>query len=199
MSLRFKERLRISAGFCLLIVWFAVVNGPELLLTILGAAAIHEMGHFLMLRLLGAKIMGLRIGILGAVLEADCRRLSYGKELAVVLAGPGMNLLSACLLSGFQTNAEIAIGVHLILGAFNLLPIRPLDGGQALYLLVTWIFGPLAGELCTRWLSAVTALSLTAGICWLMRYTGGSLWLLPAAMGLLGIAGREWFGKEQFL
>lgn len=193
--MRTKKYLRISAGFFLLIVWFALVNGWKLLVMILTAAALHELGHLGMLRLLGARILTLRIGILGAVLETDCRKLSYGGELAVVLAGPAMNLLCACLLTHFAPEQEVFIGIHLVLGGFNLLPIRPLDGGRGLELLLTWQFGPFAGETAIRWISAAAALFLAVFLGWLMKTTGGSLWLLPAMAGLLGAAGREVLGK----
>lgn len=191
--------MQISAGFILLILWFAAVNGANLLLMILGAAAAHELGHWIMLRFFGADIRGLRIGMLGAVLEADCSRLSYGKELFAVLAGPGANLLCAWLLSRLGNGVEVVIGSHLMLGLFNLIPLRPLDGGRALYLIVAWGFGPWAGDRATRWVGTVSAILLSFGLCWLMYQTGGSLWLLPAVVGLLEAAGRECFGKEVFL
>ena len=195
MWLRADRRVRISAGFLLLIVWFACLNGVALLGMILAAAAIHELGHLGMLWFLGAKIRKLRLGILGAVLETDCRNLSYGGELSAVLAGPAANLLCACLLARFAPEQETFIGIHLVLGGFNLLPIRPLDGGRGLELLVTWVLGPFVGETVARWASAVAALVLAGGVGWLMWATGGSLWLVPAMAGLLGTAGREVLGN----
>lgn len=195
MSQASEPRVQVSAGFAALAVWFAMVNGPALLVTVLGAAAAHEAGHWLALRGFGADIRRLRVGLLGAVLETDCTRLSYGRELAAVLAGPGMNLLCAWGLSRLGPGTETAIGANLVLGAFNLLPLRPLDGGRALYLLTAWAYGPWAGDRAARWAGTVSALLLSGGLLWLMKATGGSLWLLPAAVGLLGAAGREWFGK----
>ena len=181
--------IRISPGFCLLTGWFAAVNGWRLLAAVLGAAAIHEGGHWLALRLLGAKILGLRIGVLGAVLETDSRGLSYGGELIAVLAGPGANLAAALVLTALDR--EMLAGAHLVLGAFNLLPVRPLDGGRALYLAVSWALGPAAGERVTRWAGFTAALALAVCLGWVMERTGGSLWLLPALAGLLAAAGRE--------
>ena len=183
------REIRISPGFCLLTGWFAAVNGWRLLAAVLGAAAIHEGGHWLALRLLGAKILGLRIGVLGAVLETDSRGLSYGGELIAVLAGPGANLAAALVLTALDR--EMLAGAHLVLGAFNLLPVRPLDGGRALYLAVSWALGPAAGERLTRWAGFTAALALAVGLGWGMERTGGSLWLLPALLGLLAAAGRE--------
>lgn len=187
-------RLRISPGFCLLAAWFGAVNGLRLLVIVLAAALIHEAGHWLALRAAGAEILSLQAGMLGMVMETDCRRLSYGWEMMALLAGPGANLLCACLLTLLAEGRESA-GAHLVLGAFNLLPVRPLDGGRALYLLAVWWLGPGRGELLARAVGAVTAVLLAVGLCLLCRWTGGSLWLLPAAAGFLAAAGRESFGK----
>lgn len=194
-----KGPIQISLGFCLLAAWFAAANGWRLLVTVLGAAAVHELGHCLALWGLGTRITGLRLGILGAVLETDSRNLSYGREMLAVLAGPAANLLSALLLTllgGIRW--AVPVGAHLVLGMFNLLPVRPLDGGRALYLLTAWFAGPAAAEWALRWIGAAAAVSLAAGICCLMWRTGGSLWLLPAAVGLLGAVAPK-RGKGSFL
>ena len=187
-------RIRISPGFCLLTGWFTAVNGWKLLAAVLGAAALHEAGHWAALRLTGAKIRGLRIGVLGAVLETDSAGLSYGRELAAVLAGPGANLLGALALAPW--GAETAVGAQLVLGGFNLLPVRPLDGGRALYLAAAWLAGPSAAERIACWAGGTTALALGGLVLWLIGRTGGSLWLLPAAFGLLAAALRELHGRK---
>ena len=72
---------------------------------------------------------------------------------------------------------------------------RPLDGGCGLYLLCAWLLGPNRGEWIVRAVGMLTATILAAGLCWLMGCTGGSLWLLPAAGGLLAAAWRECSGN----
>ena len=187
-------RIRVSGGFVLLAGWFVLANGWEPLVTVLGAAAVHEWGHWVLLRMLGAEVTGFRLSVLGAVLETDSGRLSYGGELAAVLAGPAANLLSALALTAVAKGRwPAAVGANLILCAFNLLPIRPLDGGRALYLLTAWLAGPAAGETAARWAGTVTAAALAALIGGIIWTTGGSLWLLPAlAAGLYWSAG-PWF------
>ncbi|HJB12924.1 MAG TPA: peptidase M50 [Candidatus Oscillibacter excrementigallinarum] len=190
---RWCEGLHISGGFWLLAAWFALVNGWRLLAVILSAALLHELGHLAVLGLLGGRVTGLRISVFGAELTTDAARLSYPREIAAVLAGPGVNLLCGLLLAGHH--AWVAAGAHLSLCLFNLLPVRPLDGGRALYLLIAALAGPAAGERWARRAGAFTALALGGLAVWLVVRTGGSLWLLPAAAGLLAAGVREAAGR----
>lgn len=193
MSHWYRE-IHISGGFLLITGWFTLVNGWELLAVVLSAAAIHEAGHLLVLRGLGVPGTALRLSVFGAEIEADCTRLSYPGELCAVLAGPFANLLCGMALA--SAGAPVPAGAHLALGAFNLLPVRPLDGGKALCLAASWCAGPAAGEQVARWAGGCTALALACLVIWLVWRTGGSLWLLPAAAGLLGAAGRELRGPK---
>ena len=189
-----SEGVRVSGGFVLLAAWFALANGAPLLAVVLTAAALHEGGHLLALYLLGGRARGLRLTVFGAALLTDAARLSYPKELAVTLAGPAVNLLCGWGLAAL--GEWTAAGAHLSLCAFNLLPVRPLDGGKALQLLAAWLAGPAAGEAVARWAGAGTALALGLGAVWLMARTSGSLWLLPAAGGLLAAAAGELAGRR---
>ena len=188
--------VRISFGAVLLWGWFALVNGWRLTGVILLAASIHEMGHLLMLYLTGAKVSGLSIGVFGAVLDADTSRLSYGRELASVLAGPAANLMAA-VVCGTWGNNSFFIGANVILCGFNLLPIRPLDGGRSLYLLALWKWGVERGERLTGRIGSVTALLLAAALTVVMYRSGGSLWLLPPAGWMLGAAVREFRENDE--
>ncbi|MBR1723504.1 MAG: hypothetical protein IJ723_00555, partial [Ruminococcus sp.] len=71
-----------------------------------------------------------------------------------------------------------------VLGVYNLLPIPPLDGGRALWLLIAWRFGPDAGDKASAAIGLMTALLLTALGAYLTLAYGGVLFLL-AALGLL--------------
>ena len=153
MFQRAEGRIRVSFGFCLLTAWFGLVNGWRPLGNLLGAAAVHELGHCLALRCLGTAWKSLRIGVFGAVLETNDSRLSYGGELICVLAGPAANLLCAAVCAAVGRGRwDAAAGANLVLCIFNLLPLRPLDGGRALHLAVSCgtggrgSHGPLGGR-----------------------------------------------------
>lgn len=177
-----------------MLLWFWYANGLSMLAAVLSAAAAHEAGHLTVLYLLGAPVMALRLSAFGAELHATRQQLGYGGELAVVLAGPAVNLVCGLVLAQLGPPFWPAAGAHLILGAFNLLPLRPLDGGRAVYTLVCWLAGPAAGERVTRVLGALTAAGISLVLAGLMWYSGGSLWLLPPLAGALLAGGKELFG-----
>jgi Zn-dependent protease len=126
----------VSAGAALLFSLLFFFDGSGLISALLAAAAVHEAGHLLALRLAGARLTALRLDLLG--FRMDTRgALSRGQELLAARSGPAAGLLFAALasLSGRWLHSAFllcAAGVSLLLSLFNLLPALPLDGGQAL-------------------------------------------------------------------
>ena len=106
-------------------------DGTGLARLSLAAALWHESGHLLAYRLLRGDWPPLQVQFTGFSLEG--RLLSRGQDLWVTLAGPAANFL-ACL--GFWSAARYkasyglyaCAAVNLWVGAFNLLPVGPLDG-----------------------------------------------------------------------
>ena len=188
-----REGVQVTGGFCLLVIWFAMANGAGTLWMLLAAAVTHEMGHWVVLRLTGAAVTRLRITVFGAEMQTERWRLSYGTELASLLAGPAANLLAG-LIWLWAGGPPAPAGAQLVLCAFNLLPVRPLDGGRALETAASWALGPVRGEQAARWIGGAAALGLAAAVLWLIWRSGGSLWLLPPAAGLLMAAARELTG-----
>lgn len=69
----------------------------------------------------------------GRAMPFSSVRLGRPRSVAVLAAGPAANLLLALvgMLVGWR---ELAV-VNIAVGSFNLLPIRPLDGGRILHVL----------------------------------------------------------------
>lgn len=160
------------------------------MLAVFLAAAMHEAGHFALLWLFGVPVEGIRLGALGAVLHArGARRLSYGRELCVTLAGAAVNLFCAPAIAVLSVRYScewglLFAGCHAVLGVYNLLPIPPLDGARALYLFVACRFGPAVGECVSSFVGLICALVLSGlGVYLTLRY-GAALFLL-ASLGLL--------------
>lgn len=187
-----KRRGRVSWGFFASVLLAALISPAVVLVSILLAAAIHECGHLLALRALGVPIDGFRLTAFGAVLYASgAQRLSYGRELLAVLAGPAINLACGLLAAVASLyfgwlNGLVFAGANIILCAYNLLPILPLDGGRALTLIVSFFFGPLVGDAVAGIAGAVCALALMLGGLMLYGKTGAGVFVVLAAFMLLG-------------
>ena len=166
------ERLRISPGVPLLLAAFVWLASPLLLGAILSAAVCHELGHWLVLRRVGGRIQRLHITVFGAEMQVDDRRISYGGELLTAAAGPVIN-------------------PQLVLGAFNLLPALPLDGGRILWLALAWLTEPYTAQRVLSAVSLAVSLALLLGGGWFIWRLGGSPFLLVGAVGLTGWNLRE--------
>lgn len=173
---------------------FTLVNGWQLLAVILSAAALHELGHLLVVRLLGARVRELRVSVFGAELMTSAARLSYPGRSRRVLAGPAVNLLCALVLGG--AHAWVAAGAHLSLCLFNLLPVRPLDGGRALYLAAAWLAGPSAAERTACWRGHDGAGSGRPGTVADRGGPAGTCGCCRLHSGLLAAALRELHGRK---
>ena len=208
--MRFPERgLHVSWSFWLLILLAAIVSPITIVLSILLAAALHECGHLLALRAFHVPIEGLRLSAFGAVLHArGAQRLSYGRELVVTLAGCGMNLVCGVLTAWFSLHyvwveGFVFAGAHILLCAFNLLPIPPLDGGMALRhladgrftrllnLAVSALFGPLVGDAVAALAGVLCSLALLGGVVYLYVQTRSGALVIFAALALLLSALKE--------
>lgn len=141
--------LTVSPSALVLLAAFLLLSrGLTLPAALLSAALCHELAHVLTLHALHAPPRRLTLSASGAELYVpDLHRLSYGGELLAVAAGPGCNLLLWALLSltGWPPLAPFA-GAHLILGALNLLPVRPMDGGRLLWLLTALCTEPYTAD-----------------------------------------------------
>ena len=118
--------VRVDGAACLLLALLILTLPLKWLVAALAAAGIHELCHYLAVMAAGGRVLTLRIGPGGAVMETE--PMSRGSELLCALAGPAGSLLLAGLFRFFPCTALCALAQ----GVFNLLPVYPLDGGRAL-------------------------------------------------------------------
>lgn len=134
----------------------------NLQLLFLLAALLHEGGHLLACFLFQVPVWRFRLTCCGGEL-VPARHLSGREERIIALAGPAMNLLLAFALIPLvqgETSA-VFLGVNLMLGLFNLLPMLPLDGGRAVHgLLVEFCPEETANQL----LNVISDFLLAAGL-----------------------------------
>lgn len=126
----------VSPGFLLLAASLYFLGGGGALTAFLSAALAHELGHLLMMALLGATVCGVRLTASGPVIEYR-GELTPRQEMGILAAGPAAGLLFACgcFLAG-TAYFQYAGAIALLATLFNLLPVVPMDGGRLLQLLL---------------------------------------------------------------
>ena len=168
------NKLTVSFGFCLL--WTACL----LLLPLKWAggaflaAFVHECAHYIAIRLSGGQVYSVRLGGKGAVM--DTAPLTRGREVLCVLAGP-LGSFSMLSLSEYYPEAAVC---GLIQGAYNLIPIYPLDGGRLLRSLLP--------EKITR---RTERIMMTLLLLFLFTYTPEYVIILLAAAFIQWIRGKS--------
>lgn len=159
-----RRNIMLSLAAVLLTACLYYRGGVMLLPIVLLPVAVHELSHILALLLLGQHITGFAIDARGLCICYDGTCTPAGHILAA-LAGPvGGAIYALAGLTEFGWLKQSA-GLSLLLTAFNLLPLEPLDGGRVFRLLCVLTLGEARGEqLCRAVNSALLALLLAGGV-----------------------------------
>lgn len=177
------KKIRYGIGGILLLLAVVTCNGIIPFAIYALAALLHELGHILAAKMQKIKLKEIKLGIFGAKIETDERLLPYKSELFLAIAGPAANLLTGAivvalamtggysvnllfdgaseLLRSGQSGAVGYVGFFVISSlahaVTNLMPIKRLDGGRALYCAAAAISNE---RIADRAVTAATALSI---------------------------------------
>ena len=138
---RWAPPLLLIASIAAIVFVFGVPWSTAVAL--MAVIAVHELGHAWAMRLCGVEVRGLLfVPLLGAVTLPEHAFSSRWDEARVMLAGPVSGIPAAGILALFigaeqpdgpwATAAAIALFAALAVNLFNLLPLRPLDGGNVI-------------------------------------------------------------------
>lgn len=196
-----QNRIHISPGAVLVAALLFFFLDPGTLWALLLPAAAHELGHVLALRLMGMRIRGFRAEMKGLCIDyfGFC---GTGGHIFVAAAGPLAGLAYAfaasCAARLFDSDmAALSAGISLLLSAFNMLPVLPLDGGRIFSRAACALLGAGRGERLSQKVGfALSAAALTAGLLLLWQGYGAglslaALWLLLAQPEGEGIVKRK--------
>jgi Zn-dependent protease len=138
----------------------AIAEDLAFLFAIFGCVVLHEVGHALAAKAYGIGTRDITLYPVGGVASLEHMPEKPGREIAIALAGPAVNLvIAAALLGGLflgqvltplpthfselsTVDAFLArlLAANLVLALFNLLPAFPMDGGRVLRaILATWM------------------------------------------------------------
>ena len=125
----------MSLGLFILLFYFLIDDVQVLFLVVL-ILFIHEMGHFIAMRVFGYNGVNMFfIPLIGAMVTGEKERVSQSQRAIIVLAGPIPGVLIGCGIIAYaqtigHTGAAIAGFMFLLINILNLLPLDPLDGGK---------------------------------------------------------------------
>ena len=126
-----RSLFQISPSFYLVMALLLLLLPIKWVLCWFVTTTVHEFSHFITLHILGAKVLRVRIGLRGAVMETE--PISNHTEIISAAAGP---LGGGLLLFLYPISREIFV-CALFQTVYNLLPIYPQDGGRILFIILT--------------------------------------------------------------
>lgn len=125
------------------------IAGAGFALLFFASLLVHEIGHALVAQDEGIGVRSISLWLLGGVAKLESAPASARSEFRIAVVGPlasaacGVAFLAAAYvlpgagLAGLAGNVFALLGrLNLVLAAFNLLPVAPLDGGTVLSSLV---------------------------------------------------------------
>ena len=198
MRINFGDtRVRINISFAAVITSLLILDESGLCAIALFCCIIHETAHIVCLMILGEKPALIELSYYGIKLERKPVSVSNGiGDIIVYSAGPAVNIVFAVLLFWLYPESEkirIAAAISLCTGIFNLLPCRPLDGGNILYaVLCRNTTEEKAEKICFGVLCTVLLPMASAGFVSALRY--GNISLCAAAFY---VAAVSFFDKKE--
>ncbi len=124
--------------FIFMITFYIVFRSWAFVVMISLVLIVHEMGHFSFMKIYNYRNLSLRfIPFLGAYVSGNKSPLSQKEQANILLAGPVPGIIFGMVLflvaQQFQNLTILYLAkIFLLINAFNLLPIAPLDGGRLL-------------------------------------------------------------------
>jgi Zn-dependent protease len=126
--------------------WMGLALDVALIILLFTCIVLHELGHSLTARRYGIGVSRILLLPIGGMAEFDSIPRQPRRELLISLAGPAVNFAIALVLLAFlpwprdwsgaaveitpRGLGDLLLRINLIMGAFNLLPIFPMDGGR---------------------------------------------------------------------
>lgn len=139
----FGIKIEITFLFVALIAFIVSLNVPSNVLITVFTSLLHETGHILMMSVLGNKPQSVRFEITGInITRQQNIKISIKNEVLIALGGPIINLFcliaSSMILCVYNSETVMTFAcINLILMTLNLLPVKRLDGGTALFFLLS--------------------------------------------------------------
>ena len=175
-----KIRFKISPGVYISLCALLLIFPPKWVISWIAAAAIHELSHYVALRILAIRIYSIRINLFGARITAESAPV--WKACIAVIAGPASGI--TLLLTAHHTP-------YLAICAFfqtclNLIPVREFDGGRIINCFLRLVLPQTKAERISIQLEYASLVTLFCiGLYISVAYKSGILFPTVAAILIL--------------
>lgn len=189
---QFEEVAAGGAALVPPLVWGAAVA-----VALFASVFVHELAHSVVALRAGARVRSITLMFIGGVSELGSELPRPRLEAIMAVAGPATSLMLGGLLTAFHRAVaggipgDVALALQLVavmnvvLGAFNLLPAFPLDGGR------------LLRALLVRRLGRERATRHAAGVGKVFALGLGLLGLHFADLLMIVVAGFVWLAADR--
>ena len=163
----FGIKVFISFWFAAVIAVMLFCDRSGLVVPTLCLALLHELAHLAMMKFYGCAPE--KITLRPGSIEIRNKKLNcFTNEISILLSGPLLNILWAGgVFLAFKLyvskTAVLWSAVSLLLGVYNLLPIRGLDGGSILYAVICRKYSTTAAQKALNLCSIVFSVLLIMG------------------------------------
>ncbi|GIP31370.1 M50 family metallopeptidase [Paenibacillus sp. J2TS4] len=192
-------RYRLHPLFVVMML-LSLITGYFLeLLTLFGIVFIHELGHVFTAKSFGWNVTEVRLLPFGGVaVVEESGNVPAREELIVALAGPLQNvwmaLFALFIMAMGGSDPEwwvYFMKANLLVGAFNLLPILPLDGGKIMQASLSYLLPYHRTLFITTVISLIMSVGLV--VIAMLPWSGGGIQLNLLVIGLF-LLYSNWYG-----
>jgi Zn-dependent protease len=188
--------IEVNPSFLVLLAIVALtmggVAGVIAVLVAFASVIAHELGHALVARHLDVRVAGIELHFFGGAAKIVDQPRTPGHEVAIAAAGPAVSFAIAGLstmLAMMVPPAAPLFGalawINLLLGAFNLIPAFPMDGGRILRALLTRRMGHMRATevavVLARGFAVALALYAVVTLTLYLLLLAGLLWMMSGA------------------
>lgn len=179
----FKTKIIITAPFAFLIALLLIFDKTGMMSVSVIAVTLHELGHLMALYALNLPPKSITLSIIGVNIKQTYLFEKPIFETVVAAAGPILNLLTSFFLVPFIDKAFSAAlcAAGIVIGAFNLLPLSGLDGGDILNSLLSIKLNENKVNIITKVTNIITIVLVAfIGVCLLLSPSRNPTMLIAA-------------------
>lgn len=162
-------RFRIDLKILIFLTVFYFTNQLNIYLYTMLFCFIHEIGHLIVGIFLGLKPEKIEMTPFGFFLEFNpivekSNKNILKTNILVAIAGPITNLIVIFVILFLHISfigRDIVVYINLLIFAFNLMPIYPLDGGRILKYILDLLYGNIKAENIINKISNFYIIALT--------------------------------------